>query len=468
MPEIPYQQLFDAQISRYLEIGRTSAKERLSKLRALRQALEGEFRQEIREALRADFRKPFLETDLTEIYPVVSEIRHAERNLREWMKPQKVAHPLTMTGSRSYITRESKGVCLILSPWNFPLNLTFGPLVSAIAAGNCVILKPSEWTPATSQLMEKIVRKLFDPSEVALVQGAVDAAQALLELPFHHIFFTGSPAVGKIVMKAAAKHLSTITLELGGKSPAFVDETVSMETTARRLAWGKCLNAGQICVAPDYVLVTEKAKAPLIEGLKKQFHSFYPEGASISDSYARIINDKHHKRLTESLEEATNAGARILHGGGSDAHTRYLEPTLIENLPEDSRLMQEEIFGPILPIITVSGAPEAIDHINRKERPLALYIYSRDKKTIRSINEQTRAGSGCINHNVVHYSNHHLPFGGINHSGIGKSHGFHGFISFSNERSMVRQYAPSSIELLLPPYSNLKQKLGDATLRWFK
>ena len=455
-------------MDRYLEVGRTTWKERLSRLKALRKALEHDYRQQIREALMEDFGKPFLETDLTEIYPVLSEIRYVEGNLRDWMKPRRVATPLAMLGSRSYVRYESKGVCLILSPWNFPLNLTFGPLVSAIAAGNCAILKPSEWTPATSRLMQEIVEKLFDPSEVAIVLGEVQAAQALLELPFHHIFFTGSPAVGRIVMKAAARHLSSVTLELGGKSPAFVDETVSMDTAARRLAWGKCLNAGQICVAPDYILVTEKAREPLVAALKKHFSTFFPEGAEASDSYARIINERHHRRLTEALEEATAAGATVLHGGRGNAGSRFLEPTLIEGLPEDSRLLQEEIFGPVLPIVTVGGVSAAIDFVNRRERPLALYIYSRDKKTIRRMHEETRAGSGCVNHCVIQYSNHHLPFGGINNSGIGKSHGFHGFQAFSNERSIVRQYLPSSVELFLPPYSSLKHKLAAATLRWLK
>lgn len=464
----PYQGLFQNQMDRYLEVGQHGRKERLTKLKALKQALEHDYRQAIREALYADFKKPFLETDLTEIYPVLAEIRHAERNLHQWMRPRRVSSPLTMVGSRSFIQYESKGVCLILSPWNFPLNLTFGPLVSAIAAGNCCILKPSEATPATSQLMQEIVQALFDPSEIALVQGEVATAQALLELPFHHIFFTGSPAVGKLVMKAASKHLSSVTLELGGKSPAFVDATAAMETTARRLAWGKCLNAGQICVAPDYVLVTREARAAFVKSLTDQLDHFFQGKAEGSDSYARIINDRHLQRLSESLQDATSRGAQILYGGNYDAKTRYFEPTLLGEVPEDARLLEEEIFGPILPVVTVSGVEEAISFINRRERPLALYIYSKDKRAIRELHSKTRAGSGCINHNVVHYSNHNLPFGGVNNSGTGKSHGFYGFLEFSNQRSIVRQYTPSTIEFLMPPYTGFKQKMVDATLRWFK
>lgn len=464
----PYQELFERQMGRYMKVGQHSRKERITKLKALKKALEHTFRQAIREAIYADFQKPFLETDLTEIYPVLAEIRHAERNLQDWMRPRRVSSPLPMVGSRSFIQYESKGVCLILSPWNFPVNLTFGPLVSAIAAGNCCILKPSEATPATSQLMQEIIEALFDPSEIALVQGEVATAQALLELPFHHIFFTGSPAVGRLVMKAASRHLSSVTLELGGKSPAFVDHTAAIDTTAKRLAWGKCLNAGQICVAPDYVLVTERAKEPLVKALVDQLDGFFQGKAEASQSYARIVNDKHLKRLSESLKDATDRGGKILYGGNFDTKSRYFEPTLLEEVPEDARLLEEEIFGPILPIVTVSGVEEAISFINQRERPLALYIYSKDKQAIRQLNSETRAGSGCINHNVVHYSNHNLPFGGINNSGAGKSHGYYGFLEFSNQRSIVRQYTPSTIELLLPPYTGFKQKIVDATLRWFK
>ncbi len=464
----PYQQLFDDQMNRFLEVGKTTYKERVSKLRKLKNALEYEYRQPLREALFSDFGKPFLETDLTEIYPILAEIKHIERHLRDWMRPKKVGNPLPMIGSRSYIEYESKGVCLILSPWNFPVNLTFDPLVSAIAAGNCCILKPSESTPATSQVMSEIVSALFDPSEITLVQGEVETAKALLELPFHHIFFTGSPAVGKHIMEAASRHLSSVTLELGGKSPAFVDETASMETTAKRLAWGKCLNAGQICVAPDYVLVTAKAKDALVQALENQLKSFFPQGASSSASYARIINAAHHRRLQDYLKSAVSQGAKILYGGGYSEENHFFEPTLIENVPEDAALLQEEIFGPVLPMVIVKDVDEAVDYINRKPRPLALYTFSKNKGAIRKLSANTRAGTACINHNVIHLSNNHLPFGGINNSGIGKAHGHHGFLAFSNERATVRQYTASSVDLLMPPYSDLKQRMMDATLRWFK
>ncbi len=457
---------FQAQLDHYPQVGQSTAGERLGKLKALRKAISGPFKQEIRDALTADFGKPALETDLTEIYPVCSEIKHAEKNLRDWMRPKSVRQPLTLIGARSRIRYESKGVCLILSPWNFPLTLTLSPLVSAIAAGNCCILKPSEFAPATAGVVQRLLESLFPPEEVLLLQGDAELAASLLKLPFHHIYFTGSPRVGKIVMKAAAEHLSSVTLELGGKSPAYVGRTASLKTTARRIAWGKCTNAGQICVAPDYLLVDKTVEKDLIAALKDVLGSFYPNGAAQSDSFARIINEKHHQRLVNGLDEGLGEGGEILYGGSHSADDQFLEPTLVGKLPEDSQLLREEIFGPILPIIPVSGPEEALEWIDRRERPLAVYVYSRDKKEIRKILQGTRAGSSGINHNVVHYSNPHLPFGGINNSGIGKSHGYEGFLAFSNARSELRQYTFSSMELLLPPYTRMKKRMAKFTLRW--
>lgn len=457
---------FQAQIRHYPEVGRGTAKARIRKLRALRKAVSGPFKQPIREALKADFGKPVLETDLTEIYPVCSEIRHAEKNLRNWMRPRRVRQPLTLIGARSRVRYESKGVCLILAPWNFPLTLTLSPLVSAIAAGNCCILKPSEFAPATAAVIQEILEPLFPPEEVVVVQGDATVAEALLKLPFHHIFFTGSPRVGKIVMKAAAEHLSSVTLELGGKSPAYVGRSASLKAAARRIAWGKCTNAGQICVAPDYLLVDREVEGALVAALKENLERFYPGGAIASESYSRIIHKKHYNRLADALEEGLENGGEILYGGGGNPDACSLEPTLVRGLPEDSPLLREEIFGPILPVIPVSGPEEALQQIGKRERPLATYVFSRDQKEIRQILEETRAGSTGINHNVVHYSNPHLPFGGVNNSGIGRSHGLEGFRAFSNARSEIRQYTPSSIELLLPPYTLLKQRMADFTLRW--
>ena len=442
-------------------------KQRVNKLNALKKAVEVTYRDRINQALFDDFKKPFTETDLTEIYQVVGEIKHVKSHLKSWMKKQKVDTPLALIGSSSWYKYEPKGVCLIISPWNFPLNLTFGPLVSAIASGNTVILKPSEMTPNIAGVMDDIVKELFDENEVALVQGEVEVSQELLKLPFNHIFFTGSPNVGKIVMKAASEHLTSVTLELGGKSPTIVDRTAKVKSAAKKIAWGKFINNGQICVSPDYLLIHEDVKDEFISEFKKQLKIFFEEDVSVSDSYCRIVNERHFKRLQGHIENAKSNDASIEIGGRTISEENFIEPTVISDLPEESTLFQEEIFGPILPVRTYKKIDEAINYINSKEKPLALYIYSKSKSVAKTIINNTRAGSTCINTNVLQYSNHNLPFGGTNNSGIGKSHGIFGFQEFSNMRSVLKQHTKGSIEFLFPPYNNFKQKLTDFTIRWF-
>lgn len=462
-----YSELFDQQKANQFQVGNTTYKQRIKKLNALKEAVEITYRDQIREALYADLKKPFTETDLTEIYPVVGEIKHVKRHLKSWMKDQKVTTPLSLLGSSSWYKNEPKGVCLIISPWNFPLNLTFGPLVSAIAAGNTIIIKPSEMTPNISKVMSTIVKELFDENEAALLEGAVEVSQELLKLPFNHIFFTGSPMVGKIVMKSAAEHLTSVTLELGGKSPTIIDETANLKTAANRIAWGKFLNNGQVCVAPDYILLKESVKEDFLNALKEQIQEFYTEDASTSDSYGRIVNNKHFKRLESHIEDAKQHNATIEMGGATNSEKNYIAPTIISNLPEEASLLKEEIFGPILPIKTYGNIEEAIAYINSKEKPLALYIYSRSNKNIKNIINSTRAGSTCINNNIVQYTNHNLPFGGSNNSGIGKTHGVFGFQEFSNQRSILKQHLKGSIEFLFPPYTEIKQKLANLTIKWF-
>ena len=462
-----YYNLFIRQKDNQYKIGNTTYKERVKKLNALKRAVEITYKEKIRQALYADFKKPFTETDLTEIYPVVSEIKFVKSNLKDWMSRQKVETPMALLGSSSWYNFEPKGVCLVISPWNFPLNLTFGPLVSAIAAGNTVILKPSEMTPHISKVMAEIVKDIFEDNEVTLLEGEVEVSQELLKLPFNHIFFTGSPNVGKIVMKAAAEHLTSVTLELGGKSPTIIDETANLKSTAKKIAWGKFINNGQICVSPDYLLVKESIKDNFVNELKQQVKAFYTEEVSKSESYSRIVNNRHFDRLVNHLEDAKKHNAIFEMGGKSKSEDNFIEPTLISNLPENASLLQDEIFGPILPIKTYKTNEEVINYINSKEKPLALYIYSKHKKTINDIIKNTRAGSTCINNNVVQYSNHNLPFGGSNNSGIGKSHGFFGFQEFSNKRSVMKQHTKGSIEFLFPPYTNLKQKIVDLTIKWF-
>ncbi|NNL16721.1 MAG: aldehyde dehydrogenase family protein [Flavobacteriaceae bacterium] len=466
-PENKFWSLFEKQKVNKYRVGNSSYKQRIKKLNAVKKAVEFTYRDRIKQALHDDFKKPFTETDLTEIYPVVSEIKFAKKYLKSWLKKQKVKTPFSLIGSSSWYKYEPKGVCLIISPWNFPLNLTFGPLVSAIAAGNTVILKPSEMTPNISGVMAEIVKELFDENEVALVQGEVEVSQELLKLPFNHIFFTGSPAVGRIVMKSAAQHLTSVTLELGGKSPTIVDKSANIKSAAQKIAWGKFMNNGQICVSPDYLFIHEDIKADFVKEFKLQLNSFYSDDASMSQSYCRIVNEKHYTRLVEHIENAKQLKAKIDVGGQTDSRENYIEPTVISDLPDEASLLQEEIFGPILPVKTYAAMDEAITYINSKEKPLALYIYSKNKKIVNQIIDNTRAGSTCINNNVIQYSNHHLPFGGTNNSGIGKSHGIFGFQEFSNMRSVLKQHTKGSIELLFPPYNNLKQKIVDLTIKWF-
>ncbi|WP_299397705.1 aldehyde dehydrogenase family protein [uncultured Gelidibacter sp.] len=463
----PFYGVFNRQKANQFKIGNTTYKERLKKLDALKTALEVDYKQKIREAMYADFKKPFLETDLTEIYPVLTEIKFAKSNLKSWLKDQKVDTPLALLGASSYIKYEPKGVCLIISPWNFPINLTFGPLVSAIAAGNTVIIKPSEMTPNASRVMAEIISDLFSEDEIALFEGEVEVSENLLKLPFNHIFFTGSPQVGKIVMKAASKHLSSVTLELGGKSPTIIDDSANLEKAVEKIIFGKFTNAGQTCIAPDYVLLQSNLKEQFTTLFKSKIKEFYSDEAESSDSYCRIVNKKHFERLSGYIDEAKQNGSTIVSGGATNSTDHFIEPTLVFDVPEDSKLMQDEIFGPILPVKTFTNLQEPIDYINSKEKPLALYIYSKSSKNIDFIMNNTRAGSGCINHNLLQFLNHNLPFGGSNNSGLGKSHGFFGFEAFSNKRSMMKQHTMGATDLLTPPYNNFKQKLIDLTLKWF-
>lgn len=462
-----YFELFTKQKKNQYTIGNSSYKQRIEKLSTLQQAIEVTYRKQIQEALYKDLGKPNIESELTEVYQIISEIKFAKANLHKWLRKQKVKTPLAMLGSSSYYVYESKGVCLIISPWNFPFNLTFGPLISAIAAGNTAIIKPSEMTPNSSTLMAKIIADVFNEDEVALLEGEVEVSTQLLKLPFNHIFFTGSPFVGKIVMTAAAKNLASVTLELGGKSPTIIDKTADIDKAAKKIVWGKFLNAGQICVSPDYVLIDQSIKTEFITACKKWITQFYSEQPKNSKAYARIVTNKHFERLSNHIENAKSLNAKIEVGGEVDFNSKYIAPTILSNLKEEATLLKDEIFGPIMPIVTYKTLDEAIDYINAKERPLALYVYSKSKVNTKKVIQNTRAGGTCINNNVIHYANHNLPFGGTNNSGIGKSHGFFGFKAFSNKRAVVKQLTFGVSEFLFPPYSGLKEKLARFTVKWF-
>ncbi len=458
--------LFELQKASHRAVGKSTAKERIRKLRKFQKVLM-KYRPEIREAMWKEYRKPAAEVDLTEIFPLTSEIKHTCSNLRIWMRDEAVDTPLALLGSSSWIRYEPKGMCLIISPWNYPLQLGFGPLISAIAAGNTVILKPSEAMPYTGAIMRKIVEEVFDEKEVAVVEGAVETATALLDLPFSHIFFTGAPSIGKIVMKAAAKHLTSVTLELGGKSPTIIDETANIGSIVNRIAWAKFCNNGQICIAPDYILIHESKKEEFLDKLQKQLVKHYGADPSQSPDYMRIVNERHFQRVKSYLENTVSAGGKVAFGGKMKAEENYIEPTVLTDVPMDSDVMQHEIFGPLLPVLTFKNKEEVIDIINSKEKPLALYIYSRSKKNTKYFIENTSAGGTSINMSGVHFGNMNLPFGGVNNSGIGKSHGHYGFKEFSNARGVFKQWLPSAIEFMMPPYNKVKEKMIDLTIKWF-
>src|SRR5436190_16916462 len=451
--------IFDQQQAARLEVAAASAAKRLSKIRRLHDALLKR-RSEVHRALWDDYRKPAAEVDLSEIYPVLGEARHAMRHLATWMRPRRVAAPLALFGSRSRIVYEPKGVVLIISPWNFPINLTLGPLVAAIAAGNCAILKPSEMTSNASACMRRIINDLFDESEVAVVEGDATVAEALLKKKFDHIFFTGSPAVGRIVMRAAAEHLTSVTLELGGKSPVIVDASANLDEAAKKIAWGKFFNCGQICIAPDYILVDETVRVPFLEKLQTSI-------ASLGDaSRGIIVNERHASRLERLFRDAVQRGAQVVTGG--TFRGREIAPAVLTNVAPDSAVMQEEIFGPLLPVLPYRTLDEAFDFIASKEKPLVLYIFSRSRRIVKQILARTTAGGTAINHALVQFYQLNLPFGGVGNSGMGKGHGYFGFQAFSNARGVFDQRTRfSAIEMLYPPYvGKLKEKLIDFTLKW--
>jgi aldehyde dehydrogenase (NAD+) len=369
------------------------------------------------------------------------------------------------------VTYEPTGTVLIIAPWNFPFNLAIGPLVSALAAGNTVMLKPSELTVNTAILIERMCEELFDESEVKVVQGGVEETSEILKCPFDHIFFTGSPNVGKIVMRAASENLTSVTLELGGKSPLIVDESANLNDVASKLVWGKYINNGQTCLAPDYVLVPEGSKRQLIELIRLKINEYFNasgEGIHRSEDYARIINAKNFQRLVDLLTDAIEKGAEVEAGGHFDKGDLYFEPTVLSNIHPDSRIFNEEIFGPILPVITYQSMDEAVDLVTNKPKPLAYYIFASKGKVIKELNQKISAGTACINDCVIQFLHPYLPFGGVNNSGIGKSHGHSGFLAFSNEKPMLKQKTGiTALKPLYPPYSGVVKNMVDLLMKHF-
>lgn len=457
---------FEAQGPAALRLRTSTAQERIAKIRRLLDAVLAH-RDAFYEAAYRDFKKPPAEVDLAEILPVVSEAKHAMRALKGWMKPQRVWPSRMTVGTKSWIQYEPKGRCLIISPWNYPVNLTFGPLVSAIAAGNTAIIKPSEMTPNLSGLMAKIVRELFPADEVAIFEGDATVSTALLALPFDHIFFTGSPAIGKVVMAAAAKHLTSVTLELGGKSPTIVDASADLKAAARTIMWGKYTNNGQTCIAPDHIYVHESVKDAFVDECIAVLKASYGETAAQqlqSESLARVVNQRHTQRINGLLQDARQRGARVLFGGEAVESECFIQPTLIDNIPDDAKIQGEEIFGPLLPVMGYSDLDTVIAAINAQPKPLAIYIWSKTEANIQRVLKRTSAGGTCINHVVMQFAQGNLPFGGVNNSGIGSAHGLYGFRAFSHERGVVRTRF-NIATLLFPPYTGLTRKILDLMVK---
>lgn len=448
-------------------VNNSSARTRIKKLKKLKEIILKN-RVKIKEALKKDFKKNPSEVDLTEIFPIVSEINFTVNNLRKWMKDEYVRTPLTLLGSKSFIRYEAKGVVLIITPWNFPINLSFISLINALSAGNSILIKPSEITSETSYVIKDIIEETFDEKEVSVVLGGVDLAKEILKLKFNHILFIGSPTIGSEVMKSASVHLSSVTLELGGKSPTVIDKNCDLKKAAKRVVWAKLINNGQVCIAPDYVLIHEDIKNKFVKYVINSIKKLYGDNTNNSQSYCRIVNNNHFKRLKNLIDDSLKNNSKILYGGNTDSNENYIEPTLIENIDKDSKIFNEEIFGPILPIFTFKKIDEAITFINKKNKPLALYIFSSDNKNINKVLEETSSGGVCINHNTLHYSNYNLPFGGIGNSGFGRCHGEFGFKELSNKKSIFKQFLPfSPTDILMPPYNSFKQKIINLIIKYF-
>jgi aldehyde dehydrogenase (NAD+) len=416
--------------------------------------------EEIIKALYNDFKKPAFEAVVSETAYIVSELNHTIKNINKWAKPNMVLPSLLNFPSTDYIYKEPYGKVLIIAPWNYPYQLALCPLIAAVAAGNQVVVKPSELTPNTSSIVAKIISETFDENHVKCVEGGVEITQELLAQRWDYIFFTGSVAVGKIVAKAAAENLTPVTLELGGKNPCIIDSTANLKLAAKRIVWGKFLNAGQTCIAPDYLLVSNKIKSAFIELIKKEIINAYGENPETSPDFPRIINQKNWKRLTEMLK-----GESILAGGKSNNQDYYLAPTLLDEPSLDSLVMKDEIFGPILPVLSFENEADLVSIISRYEKTLSLYIFSNDKPFAKKIIQNYSFGGGCINDTVVYFSNKRLPFGGVGHSGIGAYHGKLSFSTFTHYKAIVKRANWLDIPTRYAPYKG-KLKPVKKLFKW--
>ena len=409
-------------------------------------------------ALKADLNKQPFESYMCETGLLLEEINFHIKRLKKWSKTRRVKSGIGQLPGKSYVCPEPYGVVLIMAPWNYPVQLCLMPLVGAISAGNCAVVKPSAYAPESSRVISKLIESAFPTGFVTAVEGGRDANKALLDEPFDYIFFTGSVAVGKTVMEAAAKRLTPVTLELGGKSPIIVDETANLTLAARRIAFGKVLNAGQTCVAPDYLMIEKSVEAPFIEEYKKALASFFPDGDM--SGMVRIINDKHFERVCNILDNSGN----VVIGGARDAETRFIEPAVLTDVPIDSPAMQQEIFGPVLPVLPYEKLDDCIDFIRSRPKPLALYIFSENKMNQEKVLNSCSFGGGCINDTVIHLASSHMSFGGVGESGMGSYHGKKSFDTFTHYRSVLKQ-GKLDVKLRYFPYKSGKEKITRMILK---
>lgn len=421
---------------------------RKEQLKKLSKAIKS-YESDILEALYTDLGKNKVEAYATEIGITLKSIKNARKELKNWTKTKNVDTPLYLFPTKSYIKKEPYGTVLIIAPFNYPFQLVFEPLIGAIAAGNTAIIKPSELTPNVARVIKRLINETFDANYIEVIEGGIEETQTLIHLPFDYVFFTGSENVGKIVYQAASENLVPVTLEMGGKSPVIVDETANIKVASERICFGKFTNAGQTCVAPDYILVHESVKDDLITALSKTLREFYGQNIQQSPDYGRIVNLKHYYRLTSLLNSAQ---MNIVFGGHSDEDERYIEPTLLDHVTNDSAIMQEEIFGPILPILTYQSLDEAIAFIHQRPKPLSLYLFSEDENATQRVINELSFGGGAINDTLMHLANPKLPFGGVGASGMGRYHGKYSFDTFTHEKSYIFKSTRLESGVHLPPY----------------
>ena len=428
--------VFDQQYDHQWEVKRSTVAQRIATLKKLKAAIQAR-EADVKKALYSDLRKNDTAAGL-ELSLCYVDLDDAIENLADWMSPVKVETSEQFADASAWLSYEARGIVLLFGPWNFPFNLVFQPLVPIIAAGNCAIVKPNEMAPETSKVTAEIIREVFEPEEIAVFEGGVDLANQLLELPVNHIFFTGSPAVGKLVMAAAAKHLASVTLELGGKNPVIIDRTADIADAAAKIAAIRNMNSGQVCLCPENIWIAEEHKEEFLAGVKATYQTmFYQDGELNADEQGRIVDQRNFDRVKAYIDDARERGAQVLFGGEVDPQNLSIHPTLLTDVPQDARIMAEETFGPILSVFTYKHIDEAVAAIQKQPKPLALYLFTQSEEFVQDMLQRTSSGGVTVNNCVIHCIEHHLPFGGVNNSGMGRYHGIHGFKELSHERAVL-------------------------------